>query len=411
MRKKTYCVTILLVSSSLFVSGCQTSQTNSPKVLAEFEYSGNTNHILVPVEFKGQIYQFALDTGAENTVFDICLKDKFKKHFPWPIPRTFKLTLADGRKTKGEIFPVPEAKIGPLKLEGFPFVFVTDMNNIIPGDIRDFLGFIGMDFLKKYIVQIDFDNKKVIFFKGKKEFDLFSMFKPKQNKHREWGEPIQLKTKLFSNQWYVNGRLLDRIEDDFLIDSGWDGMDVIDGNILKKVKPYVIKGVNDVNTKPYIVLPLSDDLKILEKFSVGKFEYKNKVFQKHFKSVLSLDFLSRHIVTFDFPNKIMYLKKGKNFNKQANIDITIHLTGFSINSESHVVIQVDPNQSAYEKGVQEGDLLININSRDVSNMDLVEFWKFMQLPIARGEKVPFTFKRDDETFTVEFDRRRIANKD
>jgi len=52
-----------------------------------------------------------------------------------------------------------------------------------------------MEFLVKYIVQIDFDNKKVTFFKSRKDIDLFFFLRPKENKHPEWGEPIPLKKK------------------------------------------------------------------------------------------------------------------------------------------------------------------------------------------------------------------------
>jgi len=243
MKKKNLCIVIVIAAGCFILSGCQTGQNKAPKVLAEFEYSGNTNDVLLPVEFQGQIYQFVLDTGSSNSVFDINFKDKLGKQFPWPIPRNFRGALVHGKTAKGEVFPVPKSKIGPLELKGFPFVCVMDCN-VFGGNIP---GIIGMDFLKKYVVQIDFDNKKVTFLKGKKDYDLLFFLKHKQNKHPEWGEPISLKTKLFSEcNYHVEGCFPGDIETDFLIDSGWAGPDGIKDKVLEEIERYVVQRINDV---------------------------------------------------------------------------------------------------------------------------------------------------------------------
>ena len=52
----------------------------------------------------------------------------------------------------------------------------------------------------------------------------------------------------------------------------------------------------------------------ISNLSVESFEYQDLIFGEGNWSYLGLSFLSRHIVTFDFPNSRMYLKKGKEFN-------------------------------------------------------------------------------------------------
>ncbi len=411
MRKINLYIVITIISSVIFFSGCQSNQQKAPQVLAEFEYSGDTNEALVPVEFQGQVYQFALDTGAEKTVFDTRLKDKLGKQFPWPLPRTMSMKLANGKTAKGEIFPTPKAKIGPLKLKGSPFVAVVDCN-VFGGEIP---GLIGMDFLKKYVVQIDYDNKKVTFFKGKKEYNLFSMFKPKQNKHPEWGEPVPLKTKHFSEKaYYVEGSIFKDIKTDFLIDSGRIlPFGAIGSEVLEKIDSYNAKEIKDVNILPIITMPLSNDAVLLGQYSIGTVKYKNHIFQKHYKSVLGHDFLSRHIVTFDFPNKIMYLKKGKNFDKFPSIIIFLGSTGCGINPVNYEVVESDPNSLAYERGIKEKDVLIKINNQDISHMNLTEFKEFLlKTPASEDGKRTWTFKRGDEIFTVTFTKQDIeSNKD
>jgi len=402
MKKRNICIALIIALSTLFLSGCRTGQIKSaaPEILAEFEYSGSTNRVFLPVEFQGQVYQFGLDTGTSNTVFDIRFRDNLGKPFLWPIPFTTSVLLADGRKVKGESYPAPKAKIGPLKLKGSPFVAVIDCNLTGGGSP----GIIGMDFLKKYVVQIDYDSKKVTFFKGKREFDLLSMFKPKENKHPEWGEPVPLKTKLFSEYHYhIEGSFFDDIETDFLIDSGWGLPDALNKNVLERIYSYITHGVKDVNTSSYIVEHLNDEKELIESFSVGSLEYKNKVFLKNDYSVLGRDFLSRHIVTFDFPNNIMYLKKGKNFDKQPSIFIHLGSTGCVINPANFEVVKADPNRLAYEKGIREKDILIKINNHDISYMSIIEFQKSLsKLLVSEDGKSTWTFKRGEETFTFDF---------
>ena len=410
MRKNNLYITVIIASSIIFFSGCQSNQQKATKVLAEFEYSGNTNEALVPVEFQGQVYQFGLDTGATLTFFDDRFKDRLGKRCSWPLPQIASIQLANDKIVQCDVFPSPEVKIGPLKLNSLPYIGVMD-SNLTGGESP---GTIGMDFMKRYIVQMDFDRKKVTFFKGKKEYDLFAMFKPKENKHPEWGEPVPLKTKLFEKSTYrAKGSFFDGIETNFEIDSGWGlPYDAIDSNVLKRIESRMRRAIKDGNVPPYLVLPVTDDYKIVEEFTLDNLEFKNYLVKENAYSVLGLPFLSRHIVTFDFPNKIMYLKKGKNFDKRPTIIMPLGITGCEINSENYVVTKVDPNSSAYKKGVRENDILIKVNDQDVADMDLTEFMKFLiELPTANGGRIPFTFKRGDDTFTAVFIKKaKIENK-
>jgi C-terminal processing protease CtpA/Prc len=102
----------------------------------------------------------------------------------------------------------------------------------------------------------------------------------------------------------------------------------------------------------------------------------------------------------------MYLKKGKNFSKPPSIFTNWGSTGFVTNPANFEVVKVDPNGPAYEKGIREKDILIKINNRDISYMGIVEFQKSLsKLLVSEDGKRTLTFKRGDETFTVEFTRK------
>ena len=402
MNRTNLCVTVIVVSTILFLSGCQSNQTKtitSPEVLAEFDIAADAKHILLPVWLEGKEYQFVLDTGASNIVFDDSFRDKLGKRFLWP--KTAE--LAYGKKAKAEYFFTPDANLGPLSLQEARFVNVFDLD-LIPGYTKnggEFMGVIGMTFLQKYIVQIDFDNKKVTFFKGKKDFDLFSFFKPRENKHPEWGEPVPLKSKLFDDLIFVKGNLTDDMPSEFVIDSGWPGFNALNGKLFRKVKSSLTIGDNDENKSSYKAIIPDPNYKSIETLSIGKFKYANVFFRKNNMSVLGLRFLSRHLVTFDFPNKKMYLKKGQNFDRQQKLCIYIGNTGCVLNADDYSVIKADPNSLAYKKGIREKDILIKINDNDISSLTLSEF---MKLPFSANEhgEVLFTFKGGDGIFIVKF---------
>ena len=118
--------------------------------------------------------------------------------------------------------------------------------------------------------------------------------------------------------------------------------------------------------------------------------------------MLGLPFLSRHLVTFDFPNNMIYLKKGKNFDKGTSVRISLGETGCILSSENYLVVNVDANGPAYKKGIREKDILIKINDLDVTSLNMVQF---MELPLSvqpENGKLTFTFKRGDGIFTVDF---------
>ena len=270
-----------------------------------------------------------------------------------------------------------------------------------------------MDFLKKYVVRIDFDQSKVTFIKGKKKFDLFSMFKPGENENPEWGESIPLKTKLFfDNVYFVEGSISEDIETDFLVDSGWYNPDGINNDVLQIVNSNSQK-IKNKNEMSYVIVTLDNNRNLLERFSIGSLEYKNNIFLKNNFSILGLDFLSRHIVTFDFPNEIMYLKKGKNYDKQPDISIPISAIGCVINYKDYVVEKVDPNGLAYKKGIREGDTLIKIDGRDTLSFNVVEFFTFWgKLYSPEKFTIDLIFKRGEDTFTVIFTKQDSeSNKD
>ncbi len=135
------------------------NECTGQNVLAEFDFTKGDFGIFLPVKFKNKEYLFVLDTGSSHTVFDISFRDALGK-----VKRVDK-----GMTTKGamsfEIFDAPKAFLGPLSMQNCGEVVCIDFNMLTMIAGKKISGIIGMDFLKKSVVQIDFDRSKLLFLK------------------------------------------------------------------------------------------------------------------------------------------------------------------------------------------------------------------------------------------------------
>ena len=403
MKKLNLSIALVIIAAVFLLTGCQSSRiqtVSSPQVLAEFEIKEDMDDILLPVEFDGKEYQFLLDTGTTNTLFDQSFKDKLGKRILWPR----KGDAAYGKKVKVEMFHAPNAWLGPFNLKNMRYVVAADLNKIVSDESRNFQGIVGMDFMQSYIVQLNFDKRKISFLKGSKETDLFGLFRPKENEHPEWGEPVPLKRNWFSNLRYVKGRLMDKINAEFLIDSGWHFPGVLKSSLFDRVSSMISRMKNG-NQSAAVRTSNRGKVIITEEFSVGTFEYNDMFFQKSNLSILGLPFLSRHLVTFDFPNDTMYLKKGMNFSKPSIPPIYIEGLEFAVQyvGTKAIVTFVDPNGLAYSRGVRKNDILVEINETDITSFSVAEFTEFWTKLFIRPVSIlSFTFRRGDDMMTVTF---------
>jgi len=134
------------------------------------------------------------------------------------------------------------------------------------------------------------------------------------------------------------------------------------------------------------------------KLSVGSLQYKNLIFRLSNTSRLGLDFLSRHIVTFDFPNNKIYFKKGKDFEKTDEVDMSgLHLLRMS---NGVIVYSIDKDSPAEKAGIKANDIILRVGNKDVSKYDMQELRRFLK----SGDKkeVAMTIKHGADVREVSF---------
>jgi hypothetical protein len=404
-------VGLLAASAVALVVAASSDEPNlapNPNVLAQFKIDKNAKEeILLPVELEGKEYLFDLDTGASITLFDISLRDKIRE------PKgTVKVRTPSGI-FECELSDAPKALLGSLSLEGT--IGVVDLEQISSARRRKRYGVIGMNFLKKHVVQMDFDKGVVSFLKSKPDRGIFSFLRPSKNKHPEWGEEISIRYDEYGVP-HITAKA-EGAKVDFMIDTGYvqffggtidtdyvqfiggiGGPDLpvspstgaLESKAFKKIRSKIDFEVKSVRTigKRTDTLDFSKQA-VVSRFSVGALEYKDAIFRESDESVLGMPFLSRHFVTFDFPNGKIYLKKGKYFDRPTAVVLSLSNLGFTLRCRQNdiFVSEVDPNGPAYAKGMRQQDVVIRVDEVDVASYSLTQLF-------------PLFSQKDKEGFTI-----------
>jgi hypothetical protein len=132
--------------------------------------------------------------------------------------------------------------------------------------------------------------------------------------------------------------------------------------------------------------------------SVGLLKYKNLIFSSASRSRLGLEFLSRHIVTFDFPNSKIYFKKGKDFKKIDEADMTgLHLLRMS---NGVIVYSIDKDSPAEKVGIEANDIILRVGKKDASKYDMQELRRFLKS--GDRQEVTMTIKHGTDVREVSF---------
>ena len=409
-RISTIVLSLLLTAFMPAAARAEESSDISNNILAQFSISKDARAILLPIEFEGKEYLFELDTGSSHTLFDGSFKDKLGK----------RSKIVSGKTPAGimnfAIYNAPDAYLGPLNLKDSHTVIVMNLERISSTMDKRIHGIIGMNFLKKFIVRIDFDNGLVSFLKSTNG-DSLPTLKRQNNEHPEWGQEIPIKYKHFPSVPYITADI-DGNEVDFLIDTGLkhhidnEPVNHLRGRLGSKTFKKLSSKILFQNKYSTIVTARgkthSDLIKstITENFSIGSFEYKDVIFDQSNESYLGMPFLSRHLVMFDFPKQKMYLKKGKYFDEESPAYVLLKDAGFSISrrDKNIFVSAVESNSTASDKDLKIDDIILKVDDRNVASYGLIEFIDFLsKLQKKENKNVTFTIRRGNRIIQKYFE--------
>jgi hypothetical protein len=345
--------------------------------LNELSFDKEIPLILLPVKYNGKKHLFLLDTGSTYTVYDL----------------SFKKNLGDVRKrqtvqTPGgqfvlELYDAPDAYLGAHNIVGSGRVACMDLTMLDFIFGKKVSGFIGMDFLKKHVIQIDFDKGTLAF------------LTPEKKQGSVWGEEF-----VMTYVWdvpFITGSLSDGSRADFAVDTGHNFF----GNLGRRLFENLTSKQN-VETIELLTYSATGNSRSrstrIDKFSIGSFDYEGAILQEGELNQLGTGFLARHIVTFDFPNGKLYLKKGEKFRNADEIDMSgLHLIRIS---EKTIVYSIDRDSPAYKAGIRAKDEILKIGNTDTRKYDI---WKLRRmLMVGDNCKIEVTVENRDGAREVAF---------
>ena len=274
--------------SLLVLCSCATQKFTAPSLPADVTMNkdaGRDGWLIVTLHLAdGKGLAFVVDTGCAKTIFDESLAPKLGKCVGTDTAWNF------GVKHEVKVFAAPRLYLGNIQL-------LTD-SNVCTVDLRKFSvkshtikGILGMDVLKYYCVQLDFTKNKMRFLDDKLA-----------NKGT-WGDAISL-ADVGDGCLYIQGNLTGANGAGSLIDSGDNGDGWLTPELYQQWVNHTTLASNGEAHSPNGVLGGQEyhDLNLIEQERSTK--------DGHIAlNGIGLHVLSENLVTFDFPERTMYLKR------------------------------------------------------------------------------------------------------
>lgn len=246
----------------LFVWVRATAIPNGPQLPADVpmnEEAGRGGKLFVTLRLDdGEELPFLLDTGASGTVLDKSLEPKLGKQLGTEPSNSW------GGKGKANTYAAPKLYIGDTPLLTGNKVWTTDLNH--PS------GILGMDCLKHYCVQLDFQSGKMRFLNsaGLNTNELGARY------------PLILKGGL---PYIRESGLVGCPNTELMIDVGCSVDGLTEKTLASGLARFLPECVWEGTTYSDIAVAAVDHA-----------------------NVIGIRFLARHLVTLDFPGRMMYLK-------------------------------------------------------------------------------------------------------
>jgi hypothetical protein len=333
--------------------------------------------VLLPVTLRGKQYPFVLDTGATCTVFDSSLIPLLGNALPSE-------EIGSGKGVTLKAFQPPDARVGKMSLRPLPLVLALDMQPIREASGDEVFGILGMDFLESRVVRFDLDRGELVFLR---------------TAGTDPGRAMHFRLDSCSRP-VIDVKLpgLEKSEP-FLVDTGCSGLG--SGGLRREAYQALAKGKRIKSVSEDVCQTFSGQVTCqsgrLDALNWGDFRHGGLLFHTDDSSLLGMNFWSRYVVTFDFPRKAMYVRKGKRFDQPDVFDLS-GLSVFRRNGKA-VIDSVAAESPAGRAGIQPHDVILAI---DGVRAEKVHLETLRTRLCADGKKIKLRVSRDGKEHDVEF---------
>lgn len=373
-------VFILLAGAAqacLLTSGVVAAPPRQKPPIAEFDVGADGDFLLLPVTIDQHEYPFLLSTGLPTTMIDETLRKKFD------LRKLEEPTGTQRGSSRRDRYGGLRAALGNIRLEFPEGVEAGDYTAMREGLDGEFFGEMGMDILASYIMQIDFDKGKL---------RLLASLPPGP------GEAVRIRQtgdegRVPIVQLVLAGQPAQR----FFISTarGGNSLDV-KPDLLAKLEEQGHatnlsneRGIQRSGTRRF-------DAYRLDTARLGATTVEGLICNVSEQNGLGLSFLSRFVVTFDFPRGKMYLRKGAHFGEPDG-QLDLEEVAVARARDGVTLREVHPYGPAGRLGLRRGDLVRTINGHDVQRMSN---WQVRRVLGQSDRALTAVIRRDDEELTL-----------
>jgi hypothetical protein len=353
-----------------FVQAVADDAEKKSSPIASFQVPKHGDMIVLPVTIGKKNYLFWLDTGASVDLLDKSLKGELGNYRDTQVVETAKDRVAL------ESYEPPPMRLGTVSLPIEHGVGACDLGEMRKVSGWDIYGVLGMDSLKHYVVQIDFDDGELRLY-------------PPNTKDGGWGESFPI----YANRGGIPEikMIFDDVPFTFMVDTGCSGLHVEDHLFrwLDNNNEILFSGKSQCCT----TFGQKTERKtwVMDRLCAGSFERRKIICVEGNENRLGLSYLSRFQVTFDFPNGTLILKKGKGYDDIEHDDMAgLHMLREGKNT---VVEIVDPDSPAELAGIQPGDNILRVDDRNASQIGMFDLKNIFRS--GDGKKLRLRISRKD----------------
>lgn len=346
-----------------------------------FELAGNL--VVLPLEINGVKTKFILDTGMPmmgGLFTDFSKAAAFNFNYVGEA----QVGGAGGGGAKAKIANGIKFKIGDLEFNNQTFVVMPESKNL---SFFETDGVIGGEIFTRFIVDINYDNQ------------IITLTEPAHYNFSKDAEEIQLPFEF--NYPFINCSATmesgEVIPLNMVLDLGAShNLSLVLGSQNNIVLPE--KNLK-VSTGRGITKEIFGFTGRIKEFKIGFYTFNNPLISFNENKLMSFEkegnlgsgILRRFNITFDYPNKRIFIKPNKSF--YNSFEFNMAGIQFSKSKDGRMIIDnVLPNTPGSEAGLEKEDVLLmvnNVNIGDINKNDLKNIFEkenaIVELTIKRGE--------------------------
>lgn len=357
------------------------------------------NLIIIPVYINGKgPYNFLLDTGVSQMIIT---DTAFLKTLDISKSQTIKIQgYGLGKEIEALLTRNITARVGKASIQNIPTAIFKD--DIF--DLSSYLGIkisgiLGYYFFNSFIVKINYESDKITFYDPKH-----------QVKRKGIKIPIQMiKAKPYLTA-EVNTIALGKTSVDLLVDNGsshplllesYDNgpfplpSTIIPANLGVGINGQINGSMGRILSLRLQNFTFNNILSGFPEYNINRTDLEGTPRN----GSLGAEVLKHFLVTFDYRNEAIYLKKTNNFSKKFDHDMSgIEIYIKQNPNDRYFISRVESGSPADEVGLVEDDEILSVNFRNMQYYDLNELTEMFR--DEDGKQLILEIKRKNKVFMV-----------